>query len=184
MQYWQKLHEYLQEIDNKLDRPLEVTIIGGAALILKYHHVRVTYDIDILNAPDARMLSSFVEQHKALNEKYKIPIHVIDSSFFPVTDDFLEKRVRYAEDAFKNLKVLILDLYDLILSKLDRCNSKDRDDIQWLKENFIIDVERLIKAYQEGRRNALNPGRVDGNFLYILDAVFGKTMSEEELLEE
>lgn len=132
MQYWQRLHEYLKEIDGTLERPIELTIIGGAALILEYH---------------------------------------------------LENRIEYAKGTFKNLRIFILDLYDLVLSKLDRCSSKDRDDIQWLKENFVIDVDRLIKAYQEGRLNALNPGRVDGNFLYILDAVFGKEMTKEELLK-
>lgn len=183
MQYWQRLHEYLEEIDGTLERPIELTIIGGAALILEYHHIRVTYDIDVLNTPDARMLSSFIDQHRTLHDKYNIPIHVIDSSFFPVTDDFLENRIEYAKGTFKHLRIFILDLYDLVLSKLDRCSSKDRDDIQWLKENFVIDVDRLIKAYQEGRLNALNPGRVDGNFLYILDAVFGKEMTREELLK-
>ena len=90
----------------------------------------------------------------------------------------MELRKEYSAESFKHLNVYVLDLYDLILSKLDRCDAKDRDDIEWLKDNFKIDVDKLIAAYKNGRLNALNTNRVDSNFFYILEVVFGKAITK------
>ena len=95
MQYWQKLHNYLEELDKLLDRRFEITLIGGAALILEYHHLRVTYDIDILNSNDARMLLKFVSNQNELNKQFNLPIHLVDASFFSDTRRLygVEKRI-------------------------------------------------------------------------------------------
>ena len=172
MQYWQKLHEYFSEIDARLTGKYDITLIGGAALILEYNHTRVTYDLDVLNSGDARKLEEFIAKQKDLNEKYHLPFQIVDGSFFPLSDEYLAKRKKYSKGKFKHLNIYVLDIYDVIMSKLDRCDARDRDDIQWLRDNFIIDVDELIKTYKDARNNALNTAKVDANFRYILEVVF------------
>lgn len=183
MQYWQKIDEFLSELDKSLTQNLEITLIGGAALILEYHHPRVTYDIDVLNSLDARTLCSLLDKDVKLNKKYDLPVHIVDGSFFPMRDNYAEKRREYRKGNFKRLKVYVLDVYDLILSKLDRCDLKDRDDIGWLKDNFSVDTDELLLAYKNGRQYALNADRVDANFIYIMEVVFGVVVEKERLIE-
>ena len=44
----QELIEALQELDKRLSSPIDIVIIGGAAMILHFGSSRATRDIDVL----------------------------------------------------------------------------------------------------------------------------------------
>jgi len=50
-------------------------------------------------------------------------------------------------DAYRHLRLMALDPYDLALSKLERNSQKDRDDVRFLARSVPLDPEVLKRRY-------------------------------------
>ena len=74
--------------------------------------------------------------------------------------------------AFKHLRLLALDPYDLALSKLERNIQRDRDDVKYLAKTVPLDLEVLKKRYQKELRWQLgNPEREDLTLRLWIEAI-------------
>jgi Nucleotidyltransferase of unknown function (DUF6036) len=49
--------------------------------------------------------------------------------------------------AFKNLRLMALDPYDLAVSKLERNVQKDRDDVRYLARSVPLNLHILSERY-------------------------------------
>jgi U3 small nucleolar RNA-associated protein 14 len=67
---------------------------------------------------------------------------------------------------------MALDRYDLALSKLERNNQRDRDDVKYLARTVPFDLAVLKERYEKELRGRLgNPTREDLTMTLWLEAI-------------
>jgi hypothetical protein len=99
-----------------------------------------------------------------LHQKHKVYLDVVGVAYPPME---YEERLRpMFPGAFKHIEILVMDPYDVALTKLKRDSDKDVQDVLQLAEKIPFDLELFEKRYiEELRDNTV--GRVEDN-----DSVF------------
>jgi hypothetical protein len=78
----------------------------------------------------------------------------------PLPEDYESRRTEIFPGAFKRLRLLALDPYDIALSKLERNTQRDRDDVKYLARTLPMDLSVLVKRDEEELKPILgNQGR-------------------------
>ncbi|MFH1830926.1 MAG: DUF6036 family nucleotidyltransferase [Pseudomonadota bacterium] len=163
------------QIDKQLcseKRTMQITVLGGASIILLGLRDRATLDIDIANVDDAA-------EFQKLCRKKSIPVDIITVSS---TVDF-----DYAETVTvfngKALVVSSVTPMDLIRLKLERFRKQDADDIEAIiaktslpYENFKQIVEDMLLYYIGNPREVLLSALIIAERLYPKDASDFKTL--------
>lgn len=149
--------EFLTEIDEALHEPLVLHCIGGFVFAHHYGLTRSTGDIDYYTAIPANLnLDETAGQGSPLHKKYKIFLQRVAVMSLP--EDYETRLTEMAPGQFKNLKLLVPDPYDCILSKLQRSSRKDRDDAEYLFRSQKLEARVLHKRYEkELRHNLIGP---------------------------
>ncbi len=132
----EQLREYLKRLDNLLDRPGVLFVVGGSSLTL-LGIKDVTLDIDLALAADEADPVYLLEAiNKANGGRYLVDV-VKMSMVLPLPDGYAERAELAAE--FGNLRVYHFDPYSIALHKLAR--SEERD---------VVDVSGMLKAGRIG----------------------------------
>jgi len=105
-----------------------------------------------------------------LHKKYKIYLDHVGVAHVP--EDYEGRLTEIFPGAFKHLRLLALDPYDLALSKLERNIQRDRDDVRHLARTVPFDLEDLKDRYQKELRWQLgNPEREDLTLQLWIEAI-------------
>ena len=89
-----------------------------------------------------------------------------------VPENYEDRLTEIFPKAFKHLRLLALNPYDLALSKLERNIQRDRDDVKHLAKTVPFDIEVLKKRYQKELRWRLgNPEREDLTLRLWIEAI-------------
>jgi uncharacterized nucleotidyltransferase DUF6036 len=148
-----QLHEpwksFLTEVDEQLCEPVELHCIGGFPLIAFYGVSRITMDIDFLTAIPAtcrQRLESTAGLGSPLSKKHRVFLQSVGIADYP--DDYDSRLVEFST-GLQHLRLMVVDPYDLLLSKLTRNSVKDREDVRGLAAKlnltFPILEERFAK---------------------------------------
>ena len=141
-------HSFLAEIDAALADPVFLNCIGGFALTVHYGMSRTTADVDLLEVPAAVLagpLLTLGRECGPLHRKYKLYVDPVTVAFFP--DNYEDRLTEIFAGAYKNLRIRVLDPYDVALTKLGRNNQRDRDDVRFLARSIPLDIETLKDRY-------------------------------------
>lgn len=137
---------FLRDLDSALPRKVTLHCIGGFALIAFYDVPRSTSDIDYIEVTPqeaANEVASIAGSGSDLDKKYGLSLQSVGVADFP---EGYESRLREFKLGLRNLKLWVLDPYDLVLSKVARNSPKDRDDakhlIRQLQLEFTIFYDR------------------------------------------
>ena len=136
------LIEWLKRIDNKLNRDITLTAVGGTALVLlnlKESTIDVDFDIK----------KEDYDLFKKLSEgEFKVDLF-IDGYIFSeqLPENYVKLSENYTAD-FKHITLKILDPIDIIITKSARYNARDEEDIALLAKNFKIDKIGLLKRFE------------------------------------
>jgi hypothetical protein len=97
-----------------------------------------------------------------LHEKYKVYLDQVSVAQPPYE---YESRLREMfPGAFRHLRLMALDPYDLALTKLDRNIERDRSDVRYLARTMPFDLNLLQERYTtELRAYLANPVRADSS---------------------
>lgn len=78
---------------------------------------------------------------------------------------------------FKNIRLLVLDPYDLILSKLSRNSGKDQEDVKYLTRTQQLDPNVLRERYEnELKYQSIGPPeRGDNTLKFWIEAYFSQS---------
>ncbi len=137
------LIEWLKRIDNKLNRNITLTAVGGTALVLlnlKESTIDVDFDIK----------KEDYDLFKKLSEgEFKVDLF-IDGYIFSeqLPENYVKLSENYGEAEFKHITLKILDPIDLVITKSARYNARDDEDIALLAKSFKIDKAELIKRFE------------------------------------
>jgi hypothetical protein len=147
--------EFLSELAAMLKGPLDLHCVGGFVLAYHYGLPRTTADIDYHAAiPPDWNLDEVAGEGSPLHKKYKIRLHRV--AFLNMPEDYESRLVEMAPGEFKNLRLLVPDPYDCILSKLERNTTKDRDDTEYLFRSRRLDPQLLRERYTKELRPYLS----------------------------
>jgi hypothetical protein len=173
--------EFLEELNALLLQQVQLHCIGGFVLSLFYGLPRPTSDIDynsVLPVYSVNDLQEMAGPESALAKKHKVHLHYV--ALVGIPEDYKARLVEMFPGRFKNLHLYMPDPYDLILSKLERNSSKDRDDVEYLARALHLNAQLLRERYEKELRPYLaNESRHDLTLKLWIDACF-QPVNEQE----
>lgn len=140
--------EFLEELDALLCEPIALHCIGGFAVVAAYGLPRSTNDLDYFSLEPcnyARELQEMAGEGSALARKHKVHVH--HAAVATVPESYKERMTELFPGRLKNLRLFVLDPYDIVLSKLSRNQERDRQDVAYLVKTKSLDPKVLREAY-------------------------------------
>ena len=170
--------EFLEALDNQLPEPIVLHCIGGFAVVAAYGLPRSTNDLDYFSlAPRNRVndLQEAAGEGSPLARKYKVHVHGAAVAIPP--EGYEERLTELFPGRFKNLRLFVLDPYDIVLSKLSRNAARDRQDVEYLAKTQNLDPKILRERYENELRPIIigPPSQHDLTLEFWLEAYFGGT---------
>lgn len=151
----QDLLAFIQKLDSFIDKSLTMIALGGTALTL-LNLKSSTRDIDfIISSKDAPVLlelfaslgfKEVAERRWLTNEGIIIDVYLDD---YIVNVKLLkpsEKDSTFLR-AFEHITVRVLNYYDIIITKIDRGDIRDFEDIKNILEKTDIKIPILIRKF-------------------------------------
>ena len=167
--------EFLEELDALLDEPFQLHCIGGFAVVVGYGLPRATNDLDYRSLiPYNRMndLQSMAGPDSDLAKKYKVYVQYTGVESIP--ENYEERLIELFFGRWSNLRLLVPDAYDLVLSKLTRNLERDRQDVAFLARKQHLVPAILRERYEKELRPILigPESRHDATLEFWLSAYF------------
>ena len=141
-------HEFLAAIDEQLTAPAQIICIGGFVVTKIHGFSRNTGDLDHVESPRELIaeLQKIAGQGSDLHRKYHLYVDYVGVVTMPINFD---ERLMAVPMEFKNINILVPEIYDLILSKLERNSPKDYGDVQFLAEKYRLSFAKLHQRFDE-----------------------------------
>jgi len=170
--------EFLAEVDSLLKEPCQLHCIGGFAVVSAYGLPRSTNDLDYISLVSCNVvpdLEGIAGEGSALAKKHKVHVHRVTIATVP--EDYEERLTELFPKRFKNIRLLVLDPYDLILSKLSRNSGKDQEDVKYLTRTQQLDPNVLRERYENELKYQLigPPERGDNTLKFWIEAYFSQS---------
>ncbi|HEY3129373.1 MAG TPA: DUF6036 family nucleotidyltransferase [Acidobacteriota bacterium] len=150
--------DFLRELDELLPQAIELHCLGGFVVSVCYGLPRPTADVDYIAVRPSEaygQLDEIAGRESQLAKKHKVYLQHVSIATYP--ENYEQRLVELFPQQFRNLRLLVLDPYDLVLSKLERNSPKDREDVANLAARIPLDRETLRERYeQELRPNLLS----------------------------
>ena len=167
------LERALAHLDVLCPGPVELTLVGGAAVALLVPDTRVTFDLDAMAGPGLPGLLAALAEHDAADERPPLSTRSDAFELF-LPPDWRERRIVHHLSGLRRLTVLTPAPEDLAVMKLFRFHAKDADDIARLSQRPGFDRERLRTAFETTLPGALgDPAWHRQSFQMIWERVFG-----------
>jgi hypothetical protein len=118
--------------------------------------MRPTGDIDVwhvIPSNAAAWLTKIGGEGTDLHRKHRV--HVQVSAVATVPEDYESRLVEVFPGEFEKLRILVLDPYDLALSKLERNAEIDVEDVKHLARAANFDLDVLAERYRRELRSFL-----------------------------
>jgi hypothetical protein len=123
----QTIRQLFRDLGSRISGRVRLAVGGSVALILPGYLERATTDIDVVDElpSEIRSQHALVEE---LRKRYGLLLADFQSHYLPSKWD---TRLHYL-DAFGDLHVYLVDVYDVFLRKLVSIRTKDLDDLRML----------------------------------------------------
>jgi hypothetical protein len=154
---------FLREVDRALERSVVAHCLGGFVLAALWELPRPTGDVDFIEVepPDAANdLLDIAGDGSKLASRYKLHFHRVTVAEFP--EDYASRLTDITPKGFGRLRLMALEIHDLVLAKLGRNSPRDRSDVEFLVRKGALD-RRVLKERFEAE---LRP--------YVLDEARGR----------
>ncbi len=139
---------FLRELDLAVNTTVRLDCIGGFVVTQLYGLDRPTADVDVVElAPRnaAETMMSLGIRGGPLYTKHLVYLDRVAVAAYP--ENYEERLTEMFPGAYRHLRLMALDPYDLALSKLERNSQKDRDDIRFLARSIPFDLDVLRHRY-------------------------------------
>ena len=165
---------FLVDLDRGLSTRLVLHCLGGFAINLIYGLPRPTADLDMCEVAPSDTKTDVLTragEGSSLHTKHGVCLTVVKMASLPYY--YQERLNEPFRGAFRQLQLLVLDPYDLALSKLRRNSEVDIEDVKYLGTSVPLDVQVLRLRYYEEVRPYLTgpPERGDSTVDLWCDAI-------------
>ena len=160
-----ELLAFLRQIDEQLEEPVTMEIIGGAAALLAYGAQSPTRDIDSLASIDERIHEA--SRHTTL----AIPLDRAAVADPPYN---YEDRRRHLRVRFRNLSIWVPERHDLLLMKAVRAARHDLEVLEEMHRVKPFKLDVLVERFDNEMGQAtIDPQVFRLQFLHIIERLFG-----------
>jgi hypothetical protein len=164
---------FLKELDALATTTVSFHCIGGFVVTMLYGLGRTTGDLDVLEVAPKSARDAFAKvamQGGELHRKYKVYLDEVGVTQPPY--DYESRLREMFPGAFRNLRLMALDPYDLALTKLERNIERDRSDVRYLARAIPFDLNILRERYTTELRPYLgNPAREDLSLRFWIEDI-------------
>jgi hypothetical protein len=131
---------------------IPLRIIGSAALFLQTQYRRGTKDGDVLETDEISQatraqLIALAGENTTLHKRHRVYIDIVGNGI-----PFLPRRPNYhfvpALSTLVHFEVSVLDVVDVVVSKLKRFHANDQSDIQAMIDGEHVPHEKLIERFR------------------------------------
>lgn len=144
---------FLAALDTLVTHDVQLHCCGGFVVTVLYGFTRTTADLDVLSIipnQDQRDLVALAGQGSEIHKKHKIFLDLVTIATHP--DSYESRLTEMFPDTFRHLRLLALDPYDLVLTKLTRNSDRDRADLEYLATAVPLDATALRQRYTSEMR--------------------------------
>ena len=146
---------FLAALDAAVGTAVEIHCLGGFMVEHAYRIQRdtPTEDLDFISAIDIAHsapinLESLAGKGTAFHRQHKMYVQYVGVSTPPC--DYRQRLVAvYPQAQWKNLRLFGLEAHDLALSKIERNNRRDSQDVRGLAQAGLIDPDILEARYHQ-----------------------------------
>jgi hypothetical protein len=135
--------------------------LGGFVLAVLWELPRPTGDVDFIEVepPDAASeLLDIAGEDSEPAGRYKLHFHHVAVAEYP--EGYASRLVNITPSGFRRLRLMALEVHDLVLAKLGRNSPRDRSDVEFLARKRVLDAETLKERFEtELRPYVLNEAR-------------------------
>jgi hypothetical protein len=152
----QLISDFFFEIDAQWPRQaakVRLSIIGCSALMLQGDYERGTKDSDVfetidLTAETKRQLVAIAGSGTDLHRRRNMYIDIVANGvpFLPHVPVW--HPVPHLNDTLQRLELVVLDIVDVVVSKLKRFNANDQSDIDAMIERGLVSHDRLVERFR------------------------------------
>jgi hypothetical protein len=170
-EWWASIVElFLRDLDAAWSdqgvRPVTLRIIGSTALFLQTDYRRGTKDSDVLetvelSAAVQRQLLAFGGKDTALHRKHRIYLEIVAGAFPFLAVEPRWRNLQAFNASLRSFQVEALDVVDVVIAKLARFHSTDRDDIAAMESRGCIDHDVLIERFHSAVERVWHDARAD-----------------------
>jgi hypothetical protein len=165
---------FLREVDRALNRPVVTHCLGGFVLAVLWGLPRPTGDVDFIEVepPDAGSeLLAIAGEGSELADRYKLQFHRVTVAEFP--EGYASRLVGITPRGFGRLRLMALEVHDLVLAKVGRNSPRDRSDVEFLARKGALNQRLLKERFEdELRPYVLNEVREAATLGLWLDEFF------------
>ncbi|MGO4882232.1 MAG: DUF6036 family nucleotidyltransferase [Bryobacteraceae bacterium] len=143
---------FLSDLNAQLSEGADLHRMGGFVVSQCYGFARETADLDILNVIPLQAtsaLEALAGKASALHRKHRVYLERIGIANFP---DSYETRLFRVFPLWNRLKLWALEAHDLALTKLERSNDRDLQDVMYLSRAGFLQRQTLIERYRSEMR--------------------------------
>lgn len=170
------LEEFFAEIDAEWKRvgeePLPLKIIGSTALFLQSSYSRGTKDSDILelqelSEPVTKELIRIAGKKSRISRRHHIYLDIVAPviPFLPRVPLFHDLNDMNAR--LKNFRLSVLDVTDVVVSKLKRFSADDVEDIKNMVELNLVGPKNLVRRFESAIDRWSMDARADDFHQYV-----------------
>jgi hypothetical protein len=152
-----RISDFLTDIDRGWTAPMPVKIrlpiIGSAALMLQADYERGTKDSDVLETSELvgevrERLLRLAGQGSDLHRRWRMYLEIVPSAlpFLPQSPAWHEVPDLNAE--LQHFSVAVLDVVDVVVSKLKRFNPNDASDIEAMIDRDLVTHDKLVLRFK------------------------------------
>jgi hypothetical protein len=144
---------FLADIDAASPSAIEMHCIGGFAVTLHYALSRPTGDIDVwhvIPVEATEWLASVAGRDSQLHKQHGVYLQI--AAVATVPENYAGRLVEVFTGEFAKLRILVVDPYDLALSKLERNSEVDIEDVKHLARTANFDLNTLSERYRRELR--------------------------------
>ena len=142
----QGIERFLTELGRQFHQSGRLYLVGGAALVhagIRPGASQTTQDIDLeVGAGDMYQTINQLKQRLQINVEFASP-----ADFIPVPHNW-QSLSRFVA-RYGNIDVFYFDFYSIALSKIERGNTRDLQDVALLLQQQIIMLQELDSAAQD-----------------------------------
>ena len=136
---------FLRDVDRSLIEPVEVHCLGGFVLAVLWGLPRPTGDVDFIEAkprPAGEGLLRIAGEGTVLATKHRLHFQRVTVAECPA--NYEGRLIDITPERFRKLKLMALEVHDVVLAKLSRNSPRDRADVEFLARQGALH-RRLIE---------------------------------------
>jgi hypothetical protein len=145
-------HLWKPSQNEKSSKKINLYIIGSSALLLQTQYIRGTKDSDVIETEEItveihKQLMKLGGKGSRLFKKHRLCIDIVPSSIPFLPQVPIYHSVNFNKE-LKNIEILVLDVVDVVVSKLKRFNASDVSDIKAMIDGNYVTHKKIVKHFK------------------------------------